>query len=381
MIGLNTHIGRMHNIQETRIQCSNCESTFTCRSSLSRHKKSCDTNKQAHIQLIQSLQEQNEKLQAKLQEYESEVNKRDHQVEEYKTKMDELKTALHTQELQSSFSLGKVTAMQQAFTEVVQTPKTMNVNNISNQRNNHASITNNTNSNNSNTNTNTIGNNNVFANLVPITNQIIKQCASQLNADPERPRLFETVGGFVNNMCNMGLNKGITVLDASRHKTGWIDGDNNNQPIKDTGTQALANKVANATDGQLVGIRNFVFDKIRQCLTSQRPEELKYYANVYDAIDKLSNEYINSHPEVINEIGRSISKNAQAFSATPTSTTGPNMLPQTPSEPAVADTPTIQPSVVQVVQAIEQAFQSQSSDDEQDDDDDCNEEDEQMTVA
>jgi hypothetical protein len=89
---------------------------------------------------------------------------------------------------------------------------------------------------------------NIMPQLKPVTDNFIQSMSSKLVADPEKPVMHTSVVPYVEHFVTQGLKESIVCVDASRNKIMWINGDENNAPVKDTNGVKLASKVMHASE-------------------------------------------------------------------------------------------------------------------------------------
>jgi hypothetical protein len=111
-----------------------------------------------------------------------------------------------------------------------------------------------------------------FSALLPVTNSSLQTVSSSLVANPEQPVFFNSVVPYVNKFMQGGLKESIVCLDASRNKILWIDGDNNNQKIRDNNGLQLAYKVMNATANDFALLAQKADEKFHELMNKPQDE-------------------------------------------------------------------------------------------------------------
>ena len=304
-IGLKTHVGRMHPEVQKVFMCEHCQHNYSSKQALVKHNDACKVRKGLKTALDEttnSTKKLNKKLKLANQDYHQQIETLQKQVQELQQQL-----AAKTQEcLCYQVEVKAYKEICQIQQQHQPTSTSINITNMANHR--HKTTDNRVTTNNTATITNNATNNNVYANLQPITDAMIKSCSNQLHAGRQQPILSDSVSGFTKIICNMGLKDNVALLDGARYKTAWINGDNNNEHVKDNGSAKLANKIVNASQEDMIHIARYAAAKITEASSRHDIDGAMYYANVLGSATSLQNDSLKTKPQIVEEMGRSISK-------------------------------------------------------------------------
>ena len=321
VVGLNTHIGKAHKIENVeQHQCQYCHEIFSFKQSLTRHYNICKEKDLTQLQKqLEDCDQEIKRLKVQLES--AEVYKQQYQQMEREYLMYQGKVEAYE-------SMSKITpaiAPAPTFSPTINFAPNISVDtykqaNDYKQINQHHKTT----------------NNNLYANLPPITDELIRSFSKQLHADPNKPIVNQTTGGFAQVICNLGLNKSTAVLDASRNKIVWLNGDKNNEEVTDVGALALANKLVVASEEDMARIVRYAAGKVQEYLARQDLDQCTYWANVLKAASNFNKDTFKTDPKVLEDIGKNISKVANTSATISSIQTHPQPLPQPSQQPLLS---------------------------------------------
>ena len=255
---LKSHCNSYHN--EQNLECDLCNKLFFSIYTLKRHKKACEialgplkVEKEKEIKI--KIEEENKHLKERLNEYslrfsqyESKLSDKDKDIKLLQDQLLKTNTTL----IQSKDDLVQTQKQQMLQQQIYHTSSTSNSNNKNISNNMVLNI-------------NSISDVELAHYLTPITNLRLHEAVKSTfdNYIDSQPNDFLMPEMFVSDMFSSNaMKKSIICTDRSRSNTAWVNGDENNQLIRDQHGKQLIKKIMT-----IPSVSNDIHEKINNVLT------------------------------------------------------------------------------------------------------------------
>ena len=145
-------------------------------------------------------------------------------------------------------------------------------------------------------------------NLKPVTDEVLKDMTKTLH---EKPKYYDSLDEYVFNMSQNSLKDKIVSLDASRHKMGWIDGDQNNQFIKDVNGVLFANKFVEASEENIKKFMSILVEE-GKCENEHSMNHMMKIVNISTMFAPLQKNWCETNKSHLQYIGKAFAKSASS---------------------------------------------------------------------
>ena len=224
---LRTHVYKLHSIKNL-FSCIGCKKFLSTQSNLDRHTEACPEIQRLEDNKKQLESETEQKIRSK--HFEQLCDQQKTEIEVYRRKIEEDNKKI--EELTNQLIKSKDEMIQFSH-------KTLSKTNIQNH-NQGIQL-----------NVNSISDIDLVRILQHITNESIKNayfnaCTNLIDISHKNPKYIITESSLISNLLNSKeIKKGVVITDKSRHNYAWINGDKDNQLIRDNHGKQLIKKVFN----------------------------------------------------------------------------------------------------------------------------------------